>query len=98
VCDGHGVNGHLASQFIKKNLPINIEHFLKVKNAHTDSNNNGALIKSCLTSAFLKADRELLDSGIDVTFSGSTCVLCYINNDIIYCANLGDSRAIIVDY
>ena len=45
----------------------------------------------------MKSDKELLDSGIDVTFSGSTCVLCYVNNDTIYCANLGDSRAIIVE-
>lgn len=29
ICDGHGVNGHLASQFIKKTLPVNIENSLK---------------------------------------------------------------------
>jgi len=32
-----------------------------------------------------------------MTFSGSTCVLCYVNNNTIYCANLGDSRAIIIE-
>ena len=25
VCDGHGVNGHFASDFIKQSLPTNIE-------------------------------------------------------------------------
>jgi len=29
VCDGHGVNGHLASQYVKKILGPNIEFFLK---------------------------------------------------------------------
>jgi len=38
-----------------------------------------------------------LESGIDMLLSGSTCVLCYVNNNAIYCANLGDSRAIIVE-
>ena len=36
-----------------------------------------------------------MDSGIDVTFSGSTTVFCYIVNTTIWCANIGDSRAII---
>jgi len=25
VCDGHGLNGHFASDHVKKNLPSNIE-------------------------------------------------------------------------
>ncbi len=25
VCDGHGINGHFASEHVKKNLPSNIE-------------------------------------------------------------------------
>lgn len=33
VCDGHGVNGHFVSEFIKEILPENIEYFfLKNKN------------------------------------------------------------------
>lgn len=27
VCDGHGVNGHYVSEFIKEILPENIEYF-----------------------------------------------------------------------
>lgn len=27
VCDGHGVNGHFVSDFIKEILPENIEYF-----------------------------------------------------------------------
>lgn len=33
VCDGHGVNGHYVSEFIREILPENIEYFfLKNKN------------------------------------------------------------------
>ena len=35
-----------------------------------------------------------MDSGIDITFSGCTCVLLLIIGSTLYCANLGDSRAI----
>ena len=31
VCDGHGVNGHYVSEFIKEILPENIEYFF-IKN------------------------------------------------------------------
>lgn len=29
VCDGHGINGHLVSQFVKKMLPYAMEAQLK---------------------------------------------------------------------
>jgi len=37
----------------------------------------------------------LLESGIDIMFSGSTTCLVYIENNNLYCANLGDSRAVL---
>lgn len=41
VCDGHGVNGHYVSEFIKEILPENIEYFfLKNKNLKKNSRNN----------------------------------------------------------
>ena len=45
----------------------------------------------------MKSDKDMLESEIDMSLSGSTFVLCYVNNNTIYCANLGDSRAIIVE-
>lgn len=41
VCDGHGVNGHFVSDFIKEILPENIEYlFLKNKAIKKFSKNN----------------------------------------------------------
>ena len=31
VCDGHGINGHYVSQFIREILPENIEYYF-IKN------------------------------------------------------------------
>ncbi len=69
VCDGHGVNGHLVSNFVKKQLPSkstpnlrlitfyleNIEELLnQVPDKKSISiENNSTSIIKCLTQAFL---------------------------------------------
>lgn len=40
-------------------------------------------------------DKLANDSKIDLSYSGSTVVGCYMIHDKLYCANVGDSRAII---
>jgi len=90
VCDGHGVNGHLASNFIKQQLPKNIE--MQYKNLPNEEPQH---LKEALTTAFLKTNRELFDSSIDCNFSGSTTVTVLLFNTRLWCANVGDSRAII---
>lgn len=38
VCDGHGINGHFVSDFIKEILPENIEYYaIKNKSFGKDS-------------------------------------------------------------
>jgi len=51
-------------------------------------------IKNCLSLVFLQTSKSLLESNIDCTFSGSTCVLLLIIKNKVWSANLGDSRAI----
>lgn len=92
VCDGHGVNGHFVSDFIKQILPENIEFYF-IKNKAIKKNNK-AIIENSLKEAFAKTNKDLLDSGIDTHFSGSTTCLIYMQNHTLYCANLGDSRAV----
>ena len=54
--------------------------------------NNYELIKK----SFQDAENELISSNFDVNLSGSTCVLVFMIKDKIICANVGDSRAILV--
>jgi serine/threonine protein phosphatase PrpC len=50
-----------------------------------------------IKEAFKKVEHKLEHkSRIDAMLSGTTCVTCFFNHDMILCANAGDSRAILV--
>ena len=55
---------------------------------------SSADISNALTNAYAKMSLYILESNIDIKFSGSTCVTVLIDSQHIYCANVGDSRAI----
>jgi serine/threonine protein phosphatase PrpC len=47
---------------------------------------------------FLSIDklvRKLKSTDIDMNFSGTTCNMCLIKNELLYVTNIGDSRSII---
>ena len=84
VCDGHGINGHLISEYISNYLPDFITDSSDPKN---------------ITNGFIKCNNALTTStDIDCTLSGSTCVSLFISLDKIICANIGDSRAVLARY
>ena len=99
VLDGHGMNGHLVSQFVvkyfnsylKKNKKLNILESLDDVYASLKKNNYEIIRK-----AFNKAESEISKSEIDANFSGTTCVLLFQIGEKLLTANVGDSRAIIV--
>ncbi|CAK60007.1 unnamed protein product (macronuclear) [Paramecium tetraurelia] len=84
VCDGHGQYGHMVSNQIKQQLPKHLGKLLKeVGN-----------LESNIFRAFEITNNELCNSEIDTNLSGSTTVSLLMIKDIIYSANVGDSRAI----
>jgi len=99
VMDGHGLNGHLVSQFCTKYFTT---YFAKHKklNSLTDEEsvyntlkkNNYEIIKK----AFHKAEKEISKSDIDANFSGTTCVMTFQIGKKLITANVGDSRGIII--
>ena len=82
VQDGHGVHGHLVSQFVKNQLP---------KQISIPDNN----IEKGMQQAFLSMQQLLFKSKIECAMSGSTCVICLFTGDYLVTCNLGDSRAIL---
>ena len=101
VLDGHGVNGHLVSRFVTKYF----NSFFKNNKKMNASNNNEDSVyyrlkkNECdiLKRAFRHAERDLgKKADIDANFSGTTCVMVFQVGEKILCANVGDSRAILV--
>ncbi len=80
VCDGHGIKGHLISDFISNTLLLN-----------TNSPS-----PSSITSGFLQTNNVLITiSKIDYNLSGTIYVSLLIKLKSITCANPGDSRRVL---
>ncbi len=87
--DGHGETGTQVVEFCRdfvRNYYQNNEQII------ADTSDGPQLF---LTSVCHDCHKAVCDSKIDVTFSGSTQVLILVYNNIIYHANLGDSRAVL---
>ena len=83
VFDGHGTDGHLVSQTLKS--------FFETQ-PFTNLNS-----KENLKSTFNSLSNSINNTkNINTFISGSTCVLVHVSNRKILCANVGDSRAIVV--
>lgn len=108
VFDGHGLNGHFASDHVKKFLAANIE--IADNSTLQDTLNPKKSLHSCLLSdniktrhavlveAFKRTNDDIKNRSFDVTFSGTTAVTVLLAGNKLICANVGDSRAIIASY
>ncbi|CAD8083566.1 unnamed protein product [Paramecium primaurelia] len=90
ICDGHGEHGHQVSGFIKNQLPQLVQ---KNKMILERNSSQGLMI-------IIQGLSDMLQQSlIDISYSGSTLVIVYVKNNkvILYCANLGDSRAVLLN-
>lgn len=95
VCDGHGVNGHLISKYIQEHLPKIVYSNLTSKLHNKPYSKHPSIIHKYIENSFILLNSKLSnDANIDSNFSGSTCVSLLMNNESLYSANVGDSRAI----
>ena len=87
VADGHGQYGKEAAAIIKQCYPTLFEENLKLQSIVEAFETTSAQVNGLI-------EKEIED----IEFSGSTCVVVYINDQELYTANIGDSRAIIGTY
>ena len=99
VCDGHGVEGHEVSGFIKRTLPKDLSNALMNKEILTSDKNNKKKIYNIIGSTFIKVNEKLISNeAINSIFSGTTCVSLVYTPIKLICANIGDSRAVVGRY
>ena len=98
VCDGHGHNGQEVSGLLKHRLPFQIEKHLKdgLSKQSMQKYPESAVITENLTKAFAESNNEVYKMVSDVRFSGSTCTSIITYGRKVYCANVGDSRSILI--
>ena len=96
VCDGHGVEGHFVSDFIKETLPYDMSENLKNKNILTENEKEKEIIYQIIKETFITANEKLVDNEeINSLFSGSTCVSLIYTPEKLIVPNIGDSRAVL---
>ena len=96
VCDGHGVEGHEVSAFIKRSLPKELSNSLYNKDILTNDKNVKKKIYNIIGQTFIKVNEKLISNeSINSIFSGTTCVSVIYTPIKLICANIGDSRAVL---
>lgn len=91
VFDGHGPNGGHASHYVRDRLvKIWREMGLGRKSCREQEEVHRILHNGCV-----EVNHKLATSSIDVYVSGSTGILGVIKRDVLYVANVGDSRAVL---
>ena len=96
VCDGHGVEGHFVSDFIKEILPYDMSENLKFFNILTDNEKEKEKIYDVIKETFINANEKLVSNEeINSLFSGSTCVSVIYTPEKLIVPNIGDSRAVL---
>jgi serine/threonine protein phosphatase PrpC len=98
ILDGHGVNGHMVSQFASKLL---IKKFTNITKKFNDTESIYNFLKKSdyqkIIDIFLEIDKQIMDQkNFDITLSGTTCCLVIQLYEHIICPNIGDSRAILI--
>lgn len=84
--DGHGINGHLVSNFCKDFM----ESFY-----HENSRKFEDSPKPTIDEMVQSCDKYLKESEINTSLSGTTAVVLYINSQGIHIGSVGDSRGIL---
>ena len=93
VFDGHGEDGHKVTAYLKGVFPLAVESIaLSYLSGYLSANE----FKQALRSVFLHVQEDLCTQlGVDTEASGSTAVLAIILRDELFCASVGDSRAVL---
>ena len=94
VFDGHGEYGDYVSHYAADHTPQNLEK--EMRKCGGVSSFEKETMEKMYSKAFTTTNKALhKSSGIDDSLSGTTAITVVVSGDVVYVANVGDSRAII---
>ena len=99
ILDGHGKDGQYISQFASKFITSQIINHPKIKNLNDPRIIHNILIENnfkIIIDSFLSCDEQLKFQNFDAYNSGTSCTLIIQIDQNILCANVGDSKAIVI--
>ncbi|OMJ73461.1 hypothetical protein SteCoe_27855 [Stentor coeruleus] len=91
ICDGHGPNGFEVASFIKSSFPLNLENLYSLQD---HSQTPETKILNSFKEAYQTTEMMLSHTPLDLAMSGSTFLNIFISEQMLICANVGDSRAV----
>ena len=92
VCDGHGCFGNEISEYIKENLPMDLNRIIKTKKLDLNKDD----LSEVIINTFIMENNALLrNRQIDSDLSGSTCLSVIYTPKKLIIANVGDSRCVL---
>jgi serine/threonine protein phosphatase PrpC len=105
VFDGHGINGHHISAFLKQFIEkfIKFNEFVLLPRKGSKNIEEQIYLKleannyEFIRNMFDKMEKECKELEFDSEFSGSTINLVILIGNKVICANTGDSRSILVN-
>ena len=83
-------DGHCGDETAK----LSSENFPKIFSELLKKNPNN--IEKCLNESFIKLDEKTKKEEYD--YIGNTATVVFIDKNILYCANVGDSRCVLIGY
>lgn len=100
VFDGHGINGHYVSKFVKNYFQNFFENICKTNN--NDDIDENLIYKELKREDIIKEkfkliENFLLEKNFSIQYSGTTCIIIIHIEDKLICYNLGDSRAVYIN-
>ena len=103
ILDGHGAHGHLVSDFCRYYFIKKMDEYAEKCKLENKSNPNDIYIElketkfKFLIDCFNNADLEMLEKkSFDCNLSGTTCNIVIQLNKYLICANVGNSRSILI--
>eukprot|EP01026_Neomeris_dumetosa_P011080 TRINITY_DN14041_c1_g2_i2.p1 TRINITY_DN14041_c1_g2~~TRINITY_DN14041_c1_g2_i2.p1 ORF type:complete len:410 (-),score=67.80 TRINITY_DN14041_c1_g2_i2:376-1605(-) len=98
VFDGHGMMGRYAAEFAQQIMPLVLNQAFSMTQQKQCSGQVASYveaIKEDIQIAFLETERRMIESGVNMSNSGTTASIVYLEGYNMWVGSVGDSRVVL---